>query len=133
MNQEMCVVPEDVLMQGYVLATGADIGYRVGYKRYYFVLTDCLYYFETKESFEAKATPVGRLPLEIFSIAKNESRGRFQLAIHALHFTHTLTCRYPLSVEFNLDSSESMKAWLEGFDKLVTRSVLPQFVCDNSF
>ncbi|KAK8817363.1 hypothetical protein WA556_003256 [Blastocystis sp. ATCC 50177/Nand II] len=119
----MCVVPEDVLMQGYVLATGADIGYRVGYKRYYFVLTDCLYYFETKESFEAKATPVGRLPLEIFSIAKNESRGRFQLAIHA----------YPLSVEFNLDSSESMKAWLEGFDKLVTRSVLPQFVCDNSF
>ena len=76
---------------------------------------------------------MGRLPLEIFSISKNESRGRFQLAIHALHSIRFFMGRYPLSVEFNLDSSESMKAWLEGFDKLVTRSVLPQFVCDNSF
>ena len=55
----MNVNPEDVLMQGYVLATGENIGYRMGYKRFYFVLTDCLYYYETKESFESRSKPVG--------------------------------------------------------------------------
>ena len=84
---KMNVNPEDVLMQGYVLATGENIGYRMGYKRFYFVLTDCLYYYETKESFESRSKPVGMLPLEAFSIAKNETRGRFQLAILASDFS----------------------------------------------
>ena len=104
-------------MQGYVLATGENIGYRMGYKRFYFVLTDCLYYYETKESFESRSKPVGKLPLEAFSIAKNETRGRFQLAILA----------FDLCGRFNLDSAESMKAWLDGFDRLISQSVLPRF------
>ena len=129
----MNVNPEDVLMQGYVLATGENIGYRMGYKRFYFVLTDCLYYYETKESFESRSKPVGKLPLEAFSIAKNETRGRFQLAILAFDLCGRFTYRYPYSVEFNLDSAESMKAWLDGFDRHFAVCASPLFKWRLSF
>lgn len=72
-----------VLMQGYALATGENIGYKIGQKRFYFVLTDSLSYYETEESFTSGSKPIGIILLEEFSISKNDSRGRFQLAVHA--------------------------------------------------
>ena len=78
-----------VLMKGYVWATGADIGFRVGFKRYYFVLSDFLYYYETEESFTSGSTPVGGISLDAFCICKSVERGMFKLAIFAYE---TLLC-----------------------------------------
>ena len=72
-----------VLMQGYALATGENIGYKIGQIRFYFVLTDSLSYYETEESFTSGSIPIGIILLEEFSISKNDSRGKFQLAVHA--------------------------------------------------
>lgn len=76
-------LPKDVLMQGYVLATGSNIGFAVGYKRFYFVLTDQLSYYETKESFESESPPVGVISLEVFSLSVTEALGKYQFAVHA--------------------------------------------------
>ena len=74
---------EKVLMEGYVLASGASIGYKASYKRFYFVLTDCLSYYETKESFDSGANCIGYLTMEAYSIQRIEVRGKFQLIINA--------------------------------------------------
>lgn len=72
-----------VLMEGYVLATGASIGYKVGYKRFYFVLSDCLSYYETKESFQSGSKSIGVLDMEAFSIHRIEARGKYQLYVNS--------------------------------------------------
>ena len=74
---------KEVLMEGYVLATGSNIGFKVGYKRFYFVLTDSLSYYETKESFDNGSKCIDVLEMEAFSINRVESRGKYQLIINA--------------------------------------------------
>ena len=83
MNFEMQSEGERVLMSGYVWATGEDIGFRVGLKRFYFVLSDKLSYFETEESYRSGSKPINNIPLEEFSISKNVERGMFKLTIFA--------------------------------------------------
>lgn len=75
-----------ILVKGYVLASGANIGYKVGYKRFYFVLTNCLRYYETEESFQSGSKPIDILTLDAFSILKIEARGKFRLFINAFVF-----------------------------------------------
>ena len=75
-----------ILVEGYVLASGQNIGYKVGYKRFYFVLTTCLRYYETKESFQAGSKPIDVLTLDAFSILKIEARGKYRLFINAFAF-----------------------------------------------
>lgn len=77
----------EVLMEGYVLATGASIGYKVGYKRFYFVLTENLSYYETKESFQSGSKSIGVLDMEAFSILRIEARGKYQLYINSYAYS----------------------------------------------
>lgn len=70
-------------MKGYVFATGPNIGFAVGYKRFYFVLTDDLQFYETKESFESGSKPVGSLSLDVFTMSITQSRGKYEFVVFA--------------------------------------------------
>ena len=72
-----------VLMQGYVHATGPNIGFAVGYKRFYFVLTDDLSFYETKESFDSGCKPVETLSLNVFNMSVTQDRGKYEFVVFA--------------------------------------------------
>lgn len=42
-------------------------------------------------------------------------------------FLYDISFRYPKSVEFMLESSEDLKKWGDAFDRLSTKSFLPDF------
>lgn len=79
----MSEMKNEVLIEGYIHATGSSIGYKIGYKRFYFVLTNCLSYYETKESFQSGSKEIGVLKMEAFSILRIEARGKYQLVVNA--------------------------------------------------
>ena len=79
-----------VLMQGYVLATGPNIGFAVGYKRFYFVLTDNLAIYETQESFDSGCKPVGILSLDVFNMSVTQARGKHEFVVFAYNVNRAI-------------------------------------------
>ncbi|KAK8802375.1 hypothetical protein WA588_005346, partial [Blastocystis sp. NMH] len=106
---------EKVLIQGYVLASGPSIGFKVGQKQYYVVLTNSLYYYETEQSYVSGCKPIGSIELNCFYISKDDTPNKFAFAIHA----------YPRSIQITVPNEELLNRWMDALHTLETQSNLP--------
>ena len=117
---------EKVLMQGYVLASGPSIGFKVGQKQYYVVLTNSLYYYETEQSYLSGCKPVGSIELNCFYISKDETPNKFAFAIHAFAPTFSASLRrYPRSIQITVANEELLNRWMDALHTIENQSDIP--------
>ena len=117
---------EKVLIQGYVLASGPSIGFKVGQKQYYVVLTNSLYYYETEQSYVSGCKPIGSIELNCFYISKDDTPNKFAFAIHAFGLMGSISFRrYPRSIQITVPNEELLNRWMDALHTLETQSNLP--------
>jgi len=94
----------EIVKQGVLGKLGGGAGGHKNWKDRYFVLSDHLYYFASKEAYskEPKA-PLGRIVLNSYFCAKTEDSSNYEFTVNA----------YPKSLNLRAHSSSEMEEWIQ--------------------